>query len=45
VEVELEIDSRTMYEYLLFEDRRRRLRAVLVPSGYNPNTWALHGAA
>lgn len=38
VEVELEIDSKNDYEYLLFEDMKAAgFEAVLLRSGYNPN--------
>jgi len=38
VEVELEIDSKNDYEYLLFEDYKAAgFEALLVRSGYNPN--------
>jgi uncharacterized protein YfaS (alpha-2-macroglobulin family) len=38
VEVELEIDSKNDYEYLLFEDMKAAgFETVLVRSGYNPN--------
>jgi uncharacterized protein YfaS (alpha-2-macroglobulin family) len=38
VEVELEIDSKNDYEYILFEDPKAAgFEAVLVRSGYNPN--------
>jgi uncharacterized protein YfaS (alpha-2-macroglobulin family) len=38
VEVELEIDSKNDYEYLLFEDMKAAgFEPMLVRSGYNPN--------
>src|SRR5213076_2815180 len=38
VEVEMEIDSKNDYEYLMFEDPRAAgFEPMLVRSGYNPN--------